>query len=61
MKDFWWKGGYTPGIKTADQPVLLDVPDSLDVLQGVGMGGLNRVRRVYRVGGLELISMRTIG
>ena len=40
MKEFWWKGGYTPGIKTADQPVLLDVPDSLDAEEGVGGVGL---------------------
>jgi hypothetical protein len=32
------KGPY-PGVETADQPVLLDVPDSLDVVDGfVGVG-----------------------
>jgi len=31
---------YTPGIKTAYQPVLLDVPDSLDAEEGVGGVGL---------------------
>ena len=36
MKSSCRKGAYTPGIKTADQPVLLDVPDSLDVEEGIG-------------------------
>jgi hypothetical protein len=40
MKSYCRKGAYTPGIKTADQPVLLDVPDSLDVEEGVGGVGL---------------------
>ena len=34
------KGPIPPGIKTADQPVLLDVPDSLDVEEGVEGVGL---------------------
>ena len=39
MKSYCRKAAYTPGIKTADQPVLLDVPDSLDVVDGfVGVG-----------------------
>ena len=40
MKSCWWKMAYTPGIKTAYQPVLLDVPDSLDAEEGVGGVGL---------------------
>jgi hypothetical protein len=34
--------GLPRGIKTADQPVLLDVPDSLDVVDGFGGVGLDQ-------------------
>jgi hypothetical protein len=33
------KGPIPPGIKTADQPVLLDVPDTGDVVGQIGGGG----------------------
>ena len=39
MKSYCCKGAYTPGIKTADLPVVLDVLDTGDVVYGfVGVG-----------------------
>ena len=45
--------GHTPGVKTGDQPVLLDGPDAVgagDWVEGLGADGQRRLRRVRRVG-----------
>ena len=51
MKSYCRKGAYTPGIKTVDQPVVLDVLDGGDVVYG--FGGVGLVERDVLVGGFD--------
>jgi hypothetical protein len=46
MKGCWWKRGYTAGVETPDIPGEAVVPDAIDVLQGVGEGGLRKFKSV---------------
>jgi hypothetical protein len=49
MKDLEKVWAYTPGAETPDKADEVVVVDAGDVVQGLGVAGLRRVRRVRRV------------
>jgi hypothetical protein len=49
MKSCCWKGAYTPGQETQVTPDVVDAVDADYILQGLGVYGLRRPRRVRRV------------
>ena len=46
-KVLWMERGLRPGVETPDQPDEPDVLDAGDVVDGLGVGGLRRVRGVW--------------